>query len=109
LKEFQSNEVIEYLSITTEYLTDALESIENILQKDLSNNIKNVYYPLLIILFTSGMIINIIIFRILIKKFIKAKIKEIDELIYIIFFAPDNIINISPKFKKFIETGEYDL
>jgi len=107
--EIKNNEILEYIGATTEYIIQTLEMIEDIFLEKLVNDIQSTYYGFLILAFIIGIFIDCIVFRLLIKNYVKTRFVEIDELLEIIFFVPQNIIKISPKFKRFIESGESDL
>jgi len=108
LENINNNEIIKFISVTTDYIVDILDTMEDILMKDLANGISNTYFPLLYVLFILGIIVDSIIFKFLIKEYIKIRFTQIDELLYIIFFVPENIISISPKFKRYLETCEFE-
>ncbi|OUM58361.1 hypothetical protein PIROE2DRAFT_16387 [Piromyces sp. E2] len=108
-EKIKNNEIIDYISVTTEYIIKTLEKIEDTFLANMIDEIKSTYFILLFISFIIATFIDTIIFKILINKFVKIRFIEIDELLNIIFFVPYNIIKISPKFKKYLENGELDI
>lgn len=108
IHEINNNPILAFQSSTIKYITNGIETFEYLLFNEIISSIKGKYMPLLYIGFIIGIILNTIIYEILVKTTINKKIKEIKELINTIFFVPLSVVNISPKFKRFIETGEID-
>ncbi|ORX59237.1 hypothetical protein BCR36DRAFT_401813 [Piromyces finnis] len=106
--ETKSNEIIEYINATTDYIIKTLEIMEDILLEEVVDEIRSTYYIMLIIAFIAGIIVDYIIFKILIKEYIKIRLFEIDELLNIVFFVPMSVIKISKIFRNYIQSGKLE-